>query len=725
MNERESIISLREQLHRHNYNYYVLNAPTISDKEFDEMMHRLQDLEEKYPDMSDPNSPTQRVGSDLNDEFRTVPHRRPMLSLANTYNLEEVREFYQRVSDGLHGQPFQVCAELKYDGLSISLHYRDGKLVQALTRGDGVQGDDVTANVRTIRSIPLVLDSSREDIPEEFEIRGEVLMPWQSFERLNDERSQAGEDLFANPRNAASGTLKSKDPKVVSQRGLDAYLYYLLGEDIPSTGHYENMESARSWGFQVSKDMRLCNTLEELWEYISYWDVHRKELPVATDGIVIKVNSLAQQKALGMTAKSPRWAIAYKFQAEQACTILREVTFQVGRTGVVTPVANMDSVLLSGTMVHRATLHNADVLEALDLHIGDHVLVEKGGEIIPKIVGKETLGPADPKTPADSSPTLPQGEGVVTTDLCPHQQNIIPPPLVGGMGRGPEGMVTTDLCPHQTVHHTPSPCGRVGEGSSPVRFIQRCPVCGTPLVRGEEEASHYCPNDLHCAPQIIGRLEHFVSRKAMNISQVGPELIQQYYRNGMLHDVSDFYRITHDKKVADSVARSTEVPFERVLFALGIRFVGEIAAKTLARKFKDIDSLMSATMEQLLETDGIGNVIAESIINYFASEENRALIERLRQAGLQFTLSEEQLSTHSTTLQGQSIVISGVFAHHSRDEYKRIIEQHGGKNVGSISGKTSFILAGENMGPSKLEKAEKLGVRIVSEDEFLAMIGQE
>ena len=688
MNERESIISLREQLHRHNYNYYVLNAPVISDKEFDEMMHRLQDLEEKYPDMSDPNSPTQRVGSDLNDEFRTVPHRRPMLSLANTYNLEEVREFYQRVSDGLHGQPFQVCAELKYDGLSISLHYRDGKLVQALTRGDGVQGDDVTANVRTIRSIPLVLDSSREDIPEEFEIRGEVLMPWQSFERLNDERSRAGEDLFANPRNAASGTLKSKDPKVVSQRGLDAYLYYLLGEDIASTGHYENMESARSWGFQVSKDMRLCNTLEELWEYISYWDVHRKELPVATDGIVIKVNSLAQQKALGMTAKSPRWAIAYKFQAEQACTILREVTFQVGRTGVVTPVANMDSVLLSGTMVHRATLHNADVLEALDLHIGDHVLVEKGGEIIPKIVGKKETENGKRKT--ENSEKSEYSEYSETSD-DKHSPFRFPFSVF----------------------------------RSPIRFIQRCPVCGTPLVRGEEEASHYCPNDLHCAPQIIGRLEHFVSRKAMNISQVGPELIQQYYRNGMLHDVSDFYRITHDKKVADSVARSTEVPFERVLFALGIRFVGEIAAKTLARKFKNIDSLMSATMEQLLETDGIGNVIAESIINYFASEENRALIERLRLAGLQFTLSEEQLSTHSTTLQGQSIVISGVFVHHSRDEYKRIIEQHGGKNVGSISGKTSFILAGENMGPSKLEKAEKLGVRIVSEDEFLAMIGQE
>ena len=658
MNERESIISLREQLHRHNYNYYVLNAPVISDKEFDEMMHLLQTLEERYPDMADPNSPTQRVGSDLNDEFQTVPHRRPMLSLANTYNLEEVREFYQRVSDGLHGQPFQVCAELKYDGLSISLHYRQGQLVQAVTRGDGVQGDDVTANVRTIRSIPLVLDSSREDIPEEFEIRGEVLMPWQSFERLNTERQEAGEDLFANPRNAASGTLKSKDPKVVSRRGLDAYLYYLLGEDIPATGHYENMESARSWGFQVSRDMKLCNTLEELWEYINYWDVHRKELPVATDGIVIKVNSLAQQKALGMTAKSPRWAIAYKFQAEQASTILREVTFQVGRTGVVTPVANMDSVLLSGTMVHRATLHNADVMDALDLHIGDHVLIEKGGEIIPKIVGKDT------------------------------------------------GYYDNNM-------------------GAKIDFINRCPVCGSPLVRAQEEASHYCPNDLHCAPQIIGRLEHFVSRKAMNINLVGPELIQQYYRNGMLHDVSDFYRITHDKKVADSVARSVEVPFERVLFALGIRFVGEIAAKTLARKFKNIDSLMSATAEQLLETDGIGKVIAESLINYFSSEENRALIERLRQAGLQFTLSEEQLSAHSATLQGQSIVISGVFAHHSRDEYKRIIEQHGGKNVGSISGKTSFILAGDNMGASKLEKAEKLGVRIVSEDEFLAMIGKE
>lgn len=660
MNEEESILYLREQLHLHNHKYYVLNAPTISDMEFDKMMHELQALEERHPEMYDPNSPSQRVGSDLNDEFPTVVHRHPMLSLANTYSIDEVRDFYQRVSDGLQGQPFQVCAELKYDGLSISLHYQEGQLMQAVTRGDGVQGDDVTTNVRTIRSIPLVLHSENDrQIPRDFEIRGEILMPWHSFERLNSEREQAGEDLFANPRNAASGTLKSKDPKVVSRRGLDAYLYYLLDDENSSDGHYENMLRARSWGFQVSNDMKLCNSLEELWEYIKYWDTHRKELPVATDGIVIKVNSLAQQKALGMTAKSPRWAIAYKFQAEQASTILREVTFQVGRTGVVTPVANMDSVALSGTMVHRATLHNADVLDSLNLHIGDYVLVEKGGEIIPKIVGKDE----------ERQTSFNQG--------------------------------------------------------NKIQFVTRCPVCGTTLKRGEEEASHYCPNDLHCTPQIIGRLEHFVSRKAMNIGLVGPELIQHYHRNGWLNNVADLYTISHDKKVADSVARSVEVPFERVLFALGIRFVGEIAAKTLARKFKNIDKLMSASTDELLETDGIGKVIAESLINYFASEENRALIERLKSAGLQFSLSEEQLSTHSTTLDGQSIVISGVFAHHSRDEYKRIIEQHGGKNVGSISGKTSFILAGENMGPSKLEKAEKLGVRIVSEDEFLAMIGLE
>ena len=656
MNEIERIIELRKELHQHNYNYYVLSAPTISDKDFDMSLKELQELEEKHPEMFDPNSPTQRVGSDLNEEFQTVAHIRPMLSLANTYNIEEVRDFYQRVSDALHGQPFQVCAELKYDGLSISLHYHKGELRQAVTRGDGVQGDDVTANVRTIKSIPLVLNSDKTNIPDDFEIRGEILMPWSSFERLNKEREQNGEDLFANPRNAASGTLKSKNPKVVSQRGLDAYLYFLLGDDIPNEGHYENMNIARSWGFQVSRDMRLCNTLDELWEYITYWDTHRKELPVATDGIVIKVNSIAQQKALGMTAKSPRWAIAYKFQAEQASTILREVTFQVGRTGVVTPVANMDSVQLSGTMVHRATLHNADILASLDLHIGDRVLVEKGGEIIPKIVGKD--------------------------DNFAH---------TNGTG-------------------------------SPIQFIQRCPVCGTALIRGEEEASHYCPNDLHCTPQIIGRLEHFVSRKAMNINLIGPELIQQYHRQGLLNDIADFYSITHDKKIVDSIAQSTQVPFERVLFALGIRFVGEIAAKTLARKFKSIDNIMEASAEQLLEVDGIGKVIAESVINYFASAENRALIERLKQVGIQFALSEEALSAQSDTLSGQSIVISGVFTHHSRDEYKRIIEQHGGKNVGSISAKTSFILAGDNMGPAKLEKAQKLGVKIVSEEEFLAMI---
>lgn len=660
MNAKERIIYLREQLHQHNFNYYILNTPTISDMEFDAMMHELQNLEEEHPDMYDANSPTQRVGSDLNAEFQSVPHSRPMLSLANTYNINEIRDFYQRVSDGLQGQPFQICAELKYDGLSISLHYHNGQLTQALTRGDGIKGDDVTANVRTIRTIPLVLNTSEHDIPEDFEIRGEILMPWQSFDKLNTERQEAGEELFANPRNAASGTLKSKDPKVVSRRGLDAYLYYLLGEDIPSKGHFENMQTARSWGFQVSRDMKLCNTLEELWEYINYWDTHRSELPVATDGIVIKVNSLAQQKALGMTAKSPRWAIAYKFQAERASTVLREVTFQVGRTGVVTPVANMDSVLLSGTMVHRATLHNADILETLQLHIGDRVLVEKGGEIIPKIVGKDNT--------------------------------------------------SAKFDTHTT------------ETGASIKFIHRCPVCGTELIRGEEEASHYCPNDLHCSPQIIGRMEHFVSRKAMNINLIGSELILQYFRDGLLHDVSDFYRIQHDKKVAESVRKSTQVPFERVLFALGIRFVGEIAAKTLARKFKNIDALMAASVSDLLETDGIGNVIAESVCNYFASQENRELIERLRNAGLQFSLSEEQLSAHSTILQGQSIVISGVFSHHSRDEYKQIIEQHGGKNVGSISAKTSFVLAGENMGPAKLEKARKLGIKIMTEEDFLSTI---
>ena len=653
MNDKERILELREQLHTHNYNYYVLNKPAISDQEFDQMMHELEALEQQHPDMYDVNSPTQRVGSDLSQDFPTVRHIRPMLSLANTYNLDEIREFYQRVSNGLNGQPFQICAELKYDGLSIALHYTKGRLVQAVTRGDGLQGDDVTGNVRTIRTIPLVLDGN---VPDEFEIRGEILMPWSSFERLNQERTEAGEELFANPRNAASGTLKSKDSRIVSHRGLDAYLYYLLGEDLPGEGHYQRMQTARKWGFNVSNDIKLCDTLQDVWDYITYWDTHRRELPVATDGIVLKVNSLAQQRSLGMTAKSPRWAIAYKFQAEQASTRLHQVTFQVGRTGIITPVANMTPVLLSGTMVHRATLHNQDVMDSLDLHIGDNVLIEKGGEIIPKIVD------------IDWEQTCTENRG------------------------------------------------------ARIDFITRCPVCGTPLQRNRDEASTFCPNDRGCAPQIIGRLEHFVSRKAMNINMIGSELINTYFNNGLLHDVSDFYYMQHDAKIQQSIEDSKQVPFERVLFALGIRFVGEIAAKVLARKYKDIDSLSQASMESLLETDGIGQVIAASVYSYLHDGKNMALINRLRQAGLQFALSETQLTLHSNILEGQTVVISGVFEHHSRDEYKRMIEQHGGKNSGSISAKTSFILAGDNMGPAKLEKASKLGIRIVNENEFLAMI---
>ena len=653
MNDKERILELREQLHTHNYNYYVLNRPAISDQEFDHLMHELEALEQQHPDMYDANSPTQRVGSDLSQDFPTVRHIRPMLSLANTYNLDEIREFYQRVSNGLNGQPFQICAELKYDGLSIALHYEKGRLVQAVTRGDGVQGDDVTGNVRTIRTIPLVLNGG---VPDEFEIRGEILMPWSSFERLNRERSEEGEELFANPRNAASGTLKSKDSRIVAHRGLDAYLYYLLGEDLPGEGHYQRMQTARKWGFNVSNDIKLCDTLQDVWDYITYWDTHRKELPVATDGIVLKVNSLAQQRSLGMTAKSPRWAIAYKFQAEQASTTLHEVTFQVGRTGIITPVANMSPVLLSGTMVHRATLHNQDVMDALNLHIGDNVLIEKGGEIIPKIVD------------IDWERTNPECRG------------------------------------------------------AKIDFITHCPVCGTPLQRNADEASTFCPNDRECAPQIIGRMEHFVSRKAMNINMIGSELINSYFNTGLVHDVSDLYYMQHDAKIQQSIEESKQVPFERVLFALGIRFVGETAAKVLARKYKDIDSLSQASIESLLETDGIGQVIAASVYTYLRDDRNIALINRLRQAGLQFALSETQLTQHSNTLEGQTIVISGVFAHHSRDEYKRMIEQHGGKNSGSISAKTSFILAGDNMGPAKLEKAQKLGIRIVNEDEFLSMI---
>ncbi len=667
MDEREKIEQLRSELHRHNYEYYVLNQPVISDFEFDQLMHQLQELEARHPELADPNSPTQRVGSDLNHEFQQVVHQRPMLSLANTYNRDEVREWYQRVSEGLSGQPFQVCCEMKFDGLSISLHYQHGQLVRAVTRGDGVQGDDVTENVRTIRSIPLILPAGA-NYPDEFEIRGEVLMPWESFDTLNRERAEAEEPLFANPRNAASGTLKSKNSAVVAQRRLDAYLYYLLGDNIPGESHYDNLQAARQWGFKIGPQMRLVNTLEEIYEYIDYWDVERKNLPVATDGIVLKVNSLAQQRSLGLTAKSPRWAIAYKFMAERQGTILREVTFQVGRTGAITPVANMDPIQLSGTVVRRATLNNEDFIAKLDLHIGDRVFVEKGGEIIPKIVD---------------------------VDVESRDENL-----------GPR-----------------------------VEFITHCPECGTALVRYEGEAAHYCPNDTSCPPQLKGRIEHFISRKAMNIDSLGPETVAEYFHRGIIRDPADLYEIRRDQisgargqkdksasKILQGIQQSVSVPFERVLYALGIRFVGETAAKTLARYFKSIDRLAKASMDELLQVNGIGTVIAQSIQTWFQNPQNQWFVERLRSYGVQMELSEDELSQHSDTLQGQSIVISGVFAHHSRDEYKALIERHGGKNVGSISAKTSFILAGENMGPAKLEKAQKLGIRIVNEDEFLKMI---
>ena len=695
VDEKARILQLRDELHRHNYRYYVENAPVISDQEFDFLMHELQDLEARHPEMFDPNSPTQRVGSDLNNEFETVRHSRPMLSLGNTYNRQEVADFWQRVSEGLMGAPFQICCELKFDGLSISLHYEDGRLVRAVTRGDGVQGDDVTANVRTIRSIPLQLPAGA-DWPREFEIRGEVLMPWSSFDRLNAEREKAGEPLFANPRNAASGTLKSKNSSTVAQRGLDAYLYYLLGEGIPGDGHYQNLEAAARWGFQVSKNMRLVSTLDDVFAYIDYWDEKRHGLPVATDGVVLKVNSLAQQKSLGMTAKSPRWAIAYKFQAEQAETTLRQVVFQVGRTGAVTPVANMDPVWLAGTQVRRATLHNADVMASLNLHVGDRVLVEKGGEIIPKIVGKKE-----------------QGAGSKEQDSCDSPQ----------------------VFPENNPH---APCSM---HLAPIDFVEFCPVCGSKLVRYEGEAAHYCPNDTGCPPLILGRIEHFISRKAMNITSLGPETVDDYYRRGLIHDAADLYNLPlllqrreeespitpplegkGEAKILASIEESKKVPFERVLYAIGIRFVGEIAAKTLARYYGSMDKVASATLDSLLQINGIGEVIAGSVISYFANPINRAFVERLRGYGLQMEVGEQQKQAQSDKLEGQSIVISGVFGHHSRDEYKALIEQHGGKNVGSISAKTSFVLAGDNMGPSKLEKAQKLGIRIMSEDEFLSLI---
>ncbi len=664
MTTREEIERLRSELNTHNYNYYVLNSPTISDFEFDAKLRELQQLEAAHPEFFDPNSPTQRVGSDLNAAFVQVEHRYPMLSLANTYSETDVAEWYERVRKGLN-EPFEVVCELKYDGTSISLIYRDGALVQAVTRGDGVRGDDVTANVRTIRSIPLRLHGT--DYPKEFEIRGEILMPWAVFEKLNAEREAQEEPLFANPRNAASGTLKMQNSAEVARRQLDAYLYYLLGEELPAQTHYENLQHAAAWGFKVSDAMKKCTSLQEILNYIDYWDTERKNLPVATDGMVLKINALQQQKALGYTAKSPRWAIAYKFQAERACTRLNSVSYQVGRTGVITPVANLDPVQLSGTVVKRASLHNADIIAGLDLHIGDMVYVEKGGEIIPKITGVD----------------------------CDARIMI----------------------------------------GDKVGFAKICPECGTPLVRDDNEAAHYCPNEDGCPPQIKGKMEHFVSRKAMNIDGLGEETIALLYDNGLLHNVGDIYAL----KVPDlarlerlgaksahniraGIEASKQVPFPRVLFALGIRYVGETVAKKLAAAFRSIDALAAATLDQLMAVPDIGESIAQSVRAYFAKPEHQQLVARLREYGLQMEMAESAAPV-SDTLQGLSIVISGVFKHHSRDEYKAIIEQHGGKNVGSVSGATSFILAGDNMGPAKLEKAEKLGVKIVSEEEFLKKLG--
>ena len=666
MEIKEKIQSLREALEQHNYNYYVLSAPTISDRAFDEMMKELQQLEEKYPEYADPHSPTQRVGSDLSKEFEQVVHQYPMLSLGNTYSEGEVKDFYERIARDLN-EPFEIVAELKYDGTSISLVYEEGRLVRAVTRGDGTRGDDVTANVKTIRSIPLKLRG--ENYPKTFEIRGEILLPWAEFDRLNKEREEQEEPLFANPRNAASGTLKQQNPAIVAARKLDAYLYYLLGNELPADTHYDNLDIARSWGFKIPNVIRKCHSLQDIYDYIAYWDVERKNLPVATDGIVLKVNSLRQQKHLGFTSKSPRWAIAYKFQAERAVTRLNSVSFQVGRTGAITPVANLEPVLLAGTTVKRASLHNADIIEGLDLHLGDQVYVEKGGEIIPKIVGVDV-----------------EARSLLMGDK--------------------------------------------------VRFIRTCPECGTSLVRPEGEAAHYCPNESGCPPQIKGKIEHFVTRKAMNIN-IGPETVEDLYEAGYVKDSADLYTL----RVADllrlerwaeksarnlmaSLEESKQVPFERVLYALGIRYVGETVAKRLAISFLSIERLSQATLEELVAVDEIGERIAQSVKNYFADEHNQTLVNRLKEYGLQMMVTEDKLANRSEKLKGLTIVISGTFSKHSRDEYKAMIEQHGGKNSGSVSGKTHYILAGENMGPAKLEKASKLGVKIINEDEFLKMIAE-
>lgn len=659
------INELRDELNRYNYNYYVANNPTISDFEFDALMKELQTLEAKHPEAFDPLSPTQRVGSDITKGFTQVRHEKQMLSLSNTYSVAEVDDFINRTRQALQVPDVTLVGEMKFDGTSISITYENGRLVRAVTRGDGTVGDDVTENVKTIRSIPLQLPKG--DWPEKFEVRGEIVLPWDAFDRLNKEREFNEEPLFANPRNAASGTLKMQNPAEVARRGLDAWFYYLLGDNLPADNHFDNMAAARRWGFKVSNIMKRLHSIKEVDDFISYWDTERKTLPVATDGLVFKVDSLRQQLNLGATAKSPRWAIAYKFQAERALTRLKSVSFEVGRTGVITPVANLEPVLLSGTIVKRASLHNEDIIRQLDIHDDDMVYVEKGGEIIPKITGVDT-----------------------------DSRNMF---------------------------------------STPVTFVSHCPACGTPLLRIEGEAAWVCPNKYGCPPQIAGRIAHFVSRKAMNIDGIGDETVDQLIAAGLLKNIADLYDLKADQlmglerfavkstiKLIEGIKDSKNIPFERVLFALSIPGIGEISAKKLARAVKNIDNLISMPLEQLTAIEDIGSGLAANIKEYFDDENNKAIIERLRSAGLQFEIAQDTNTETSDKLAGKTIVISGTFSRHSRDEYKAIIEQNGGKNAGSISKKTSFILAGENMGPAKAEKANSLGIPLISEDDFLQMI---
>ena len=669
------IKQLRDELNRHNYNYYVLNQPTIGDMEFDFKMHELEDLEKAHPEFADPLSPTQRVGSDISQGFKQVLHERPMQSLGNSYSIEEVQDFLRRAKDGLGGAPVQIVGEMKYDGTSISCTYEHGRLVRAVTRGDGVRGDDVTANVTTIKSVPLQLQPG--DWPDKFEVRGEILLPWASFERLNKEREFNEEPLFANPRNAAAGTLKMQNSAEVARRGLDAYFYFLLGDQLETSApglfnendfstHTGRMEALKKWGFKVA-ERSVLDSIDAVKDFIDQWDVQRKNLPVATDGLVFKLNSIRQWLNLGSTAKSPRWAIAYKFAPERECSPLQFISFEVGRTGVITPVANLEPVLLSGTIVKRASLHNEDIIRQLDIHEGDYLYVEKGGEIIPKIVG---------------------------VDLKRRKAD-----------------------------------------SRPIEFVRTCPVCGTPLTRIEGEAAWVCPNKYGCKPQITGRIEHFVARHAMNIDGIGEEVAVQLHESGLVHNIADIYSLTGNdlmrlehfqRKASDrilsGIRKSLEVPFERVLFAIGIPYVGETTAKVLARNVHTIDRLMAMNAEELASIPEIGPKIAESIVGYFAAEGNREIIERLREAGVQLCLSEAELANRTDKFAGKKIVISGVFAKHSREEYKAMIEQNGGKNVSSISSATSYVFAGENMGPAKLEKARKLGIPIIGEDEFLAML---